>query len=88
MAEDVATGQAERRTRFIAAKMSEIYSRNVKTMQANNRPHPKATGREAMPQTDKPAGSEVAAGGSTPKALEPLEKGLVDFRPPFAKAAE
>jgi len=88
LAEDVATGQVDKRTGFVFKKMAGIYTRNVKTMQANNRPHPKATGREAMPQTDKPAGSEVAAGGSTPKALEPLEKGMVDFRPPFAKSAE
>ncbi len=61
-------------------------------MQANNKPVSGATSREPMPQTDAPSGSKVSAGGDTPAALKPLEKGQIDFRSPFAtdkkKAAE
>ena len=89
LAEDVTGGREDRRVRFITKKITGIYNRNVKAMQTNNRPAKGASNREPMPQTDKPAGSQVAAGGSTPKALVPLEKGMVDFRPPFGnKAAE
>ena len=67
-----------------------IYQRNVGLMQKNNRPVKGASSREPMPQTDAPAGSKVSAGGDTPAALAPLEKGRVDFRGPHAvkKAAE
>ena len=68
----------------VVQRLVGIYKRNVAQMQANNKPVSGATSREAMPQTDAPAGSNVKSGAGTPAALEPLEKGMIDFRPPFS----
>ena len=101
MNEDVETGRQQKRDQrgvgeagkeqAVERALSYIYTRNVAQMKQNNRPVSGATSREPMPQTDAPAGSNVSAGGDTPAALEPLEKGKIDFRSPFAtdrKAAE
>lgn len=69
-------------------KLLKIYGTNIARMRANNAPVAGASSREPMPQTDKPAGSEVTAGGDTPAALEPLEKGQIDFKQPFRKVAK
>jgi hypothetical protein len=69
-------------------KLLKIYGKNIARMRANNAPVAGASSREPMPQTDKPAGSKVTAGGDTPAALQPLEKGQIDFKQPFAKAAQ
>ena len=69
-------------------KLLKIYGTNIARMRANNAPVAGASSREPMPQTDKPSGSKVTAGGSTPAALEPLEKGQIDFKEPFAEAAQ
>ena len=88
--EDVETGRAGRQEVEVYKKILGIYTRNVSLMQKSNTPAKGASSREPMPQTDSPAGSKVSAGGPTPAALEPLEKGMVDFRSPHAikKAAE
>ena len=89
---DVEGSRDDRRTQEVAAKLLQNYSKNVAIMQSRNKPVSGASSREPMPQTDSPAGSKVSAGGDTPAALKPLEKGQVDFRSPFAtdkrKAAE
>ena len=69
-------------------KLLKIYGTNIARMRANNAPVSGASSREPMPQTDKPSDSKVTAGGSTPAALEPLEKGQIDFKEPFRKAAQ
>jgi hypothetical protein len=66
-------------------KLLNIYRTNIARMKTNNPPVSGASSREPMPQTDKPSDSQVTAGGSTPAALEPLEKGQIDFKKPFAK---
>tara|TARA_R100000278_G_scaffold114929_1_gene93625 strand:+ start:315 stop:1271 length:957 start_codon:yes stop_codon:yes gene_type:complete len=89
---DQAGGRSEKRAQEVAQRLLGIYERNIDLMQSNNKPVSGASSREPMPQTDAPAGSKVSAGGDTPAALKPLEKGQVDFRSPFAtdkkKAAE
>tara|TARA_R100000664_G_C2725643_1_gene117687 strand:- start:76 stop:1032 length:957 start_codon:yes stop_codon:yes gene_type:complete len=90
--DDQAGGRSEKRKQEVAERLLDIYGRNIDQMQANNKPVSGATSREPMPQTDAPSGSKVSAGGDTPAALKPLEKGQIDFRSPFAtdkkKAAE
>tara|TARA_R100000664_G_scaffold22773_1_gene32295 strand:+ start:324 stop:2006 length:1683 start_codon:yes stop_codon:yes gene_type:complete len=66
-------------------KLLKLYGANIARMRANNAPVSGASSREPMPQTDKPSGSQVTAGGDTPAALEPLEKGQIDFKKPFAE---
>jgi hypothetical protein len=66
-------------------KLLKLYGTNIARMRANNAPVSGASSREPMPQTDKPSDSKVTAGGSTPAALEPLEKGAIDFKQPFAE---
>jgi len=87
-----AGGREQGRQQEVAQRLLGIYSRNIQQMQSKNRPVGGASSREPMPQTDAPSGSKVSAGGDTPAALKPLEKGQVDFRSPFAtdkkKAAE
>ena len=89
---DVEGSRGDKRAQEVAARLLQIYSKNVGIMQSRNKPVSGASSREPMPQTDSPAGSKVSAGGDTPAALKPLEKGQVDFRSPFAtdkkKAAE
>jgi len=87
-----AGGRQQAQQQEVAQRLLGIYGRNIDLMQSNNKPVSGASSREPMPQTDAPAGSKVSAGGDTPAALKPLEKGQVDFRSPFAtdkkKAAE
>ena len=88
---EVEGGREDKRVNAVAQRLLQIYTTNVGKMQSSNRPIKGASSREPMPQTDSPAGSKVSAGGDTPAALKPLEKGQVDFRSPFAtdkKAAE
>jgi len=84
MREELEAGREERMMSQAVPVILNIYKTNVKLMQKKNRPVSGASSREAMPQTDKPSGSNVAAGGETPAALQPLEKGEVDFRSPFS----
>jgi len=84
MREDIEPGRQERMSSEAVPVILDIYKTNVNLMQKKNRPVSGASNREPMPQTDKPAGSSVAAGGETPAALQPLEKGEVDFRSPFS----
>jgi len=79
-----ASARADSRTNTVYKRLLGLYTKNIGLMKARNRPVKGATPRPVMPQTDAPAGSKVSAGGSTPAALEPLEKGVVDFRSPFA----
>lgn len=92
--EDIETGRRQRRMqnpdreqtgqlKSVIQTLQGIYLQNINQMQTNNKPVSGATPRPAMPQTDSPAGSNVKAGGGTPAALEPLEKGMIDFRSPF-----
>tara|TARA_A100001515_G_C4581908_1_gene213207 strand:- start:482 stop:1447 length:966 start_codon:yes stop_codon:yes gene_type:complete len=94
--EDIETGREQRRIRnpdreqtgmitSVTQTLQGIYLENVNRMQSKNKPVKGATPRPPMPQTDKPAGSRVKAGGGTPAALEPLEQGVIDFRSPFNK---
>ena len=88
---EVEGGREDKRVNEVVQRLLQIYTTNVKKMQSSNPPVNNASSREPMPQTDSPAGSKVSAGGGTPAALAPLEKGQVDFRSPFAtdkKAAE
>ena len=66
--------------------LEAIVAQNVGILQTSSTPVPGATTREPMPQADAPQGSQVTAGGETPAALEPLEKGMIDFRRPYATA--
>lgn len=90
--DDQAGGRSEKRKQEVAKRLLDIYGRNIDQMQTKNKPVSGATTREPMPQTDGVPGSKVTAGGDTPAALKPLEKGQIDFRSPFAtdkkKAAE
>ena len=79
-----AAARGDSRTNTVYKRLLELYTKNISLMKARNRPVKGATPRPVMPQTDAPAGSKVSAGGSTPAALEPLEKGVIDFRSPFA----
>ena len=81
---EVEGGREDKRIQEVASRLLQIYTKNVGTMQSRNKPVGGASSREAMPQTDAPSGSKVSAGGDTPAALEPLEKGRIDFRSPFA----
>lgn len=92
--EDIETGRQQRRLAnpdreqtgmitSVVQTLQGIYLENIIRMQSNNKPVKGATPRPPMPQTDSPAGSNVKAGGGTPAALEPLEKGIIDFRSPF-----
>ena len=92
--EDIESGRQQRRMRnpdreqtgmvkSVTQTLQGIYLQNVNRMQSNNKPVSGATPRPPMPQTDSPAGSNVKAGGGTPAALKPLEKGVIDFRSPF-----
>jgi len=78
-----AAARGDSRTNTVYKRLLGLYTKNISLMKARNRPVKGATPRPVMPQTDAPAGSNVSAGGSTPAALEPLEKGVIDFRPPF-----
>ena len=68
----------------VEQKLVAHYQKTVSLMKRQNKPIGGSTSREPMPQTDSPAGSKVKVGGGTPAALEPLEKGEVDWRPPHA----
>ena len=57
--------------------LEAIVAQNVGILQTSSTP---------VPQADAPQGSQVTAGGETPAALEPLEKGMIDFRRPYATA--
>ena len=81
---DQAGGRSEKRKQEVAKRLLDIYGRNIDQMQTKNKPVSGATTREPMPQTDGVPGSKVTAGGDTPAALKPLEKGQIDFRSPFA----
>ena len=94
--EDIETGREQRRIQnpdreevgqlaSVVQTLQGIYLENVTRMQTKNKPVSGATPRPPMPQTDSPAGSNVKVGGGTPAALKPLEKGMIDFRSPFAK---
>ena len=96
LSEDIEVGREQRRMQnpdreevgqltSVVQTLQGIYLENVTRMQTKNKPISGATPRPPMPQTDSPAGSNVKVGGGTPAALKPLEKGMIDFRSPFAK---
>lgn len=77
------TPSAEQQVADVVNSLFRIIKPNIDLMKTNNKPISGATPRPVMPQLDAVPGSMVTAGGSTPKALEPLEKGMINFKPPY-----
>jgi hypothetical protein len=82
-AEQKVAEAADKLTSYVTNTLFRIIKTNVDLMKVNNKPISGATPRPVMPQLDDVPGSKVTAGGPTPKALEPLEKGMINFKPPY-----
>ena len=82
-AEQQVAEAADKLTPYVINSLFRIIKPNIDLMKTNNKPISGATPRPVMPQLDAVPGSKVTAGGSTPKALEPLEKGMINFKPPY-----
>ena len=68
---------------LVVAGLANIIWPNIEVLKSESQPISNATPRPSMPQTDRLG--PVTAGGSVPKALEPLAKGVINIAAPFEK---